>query len=452
MSKSRNLLFSPPDYGGWRVAQPFMINSQTSGINMTVSEGQRCSGDAYFCNIWEKLRGQKLLIAFSGGKDSLALLHYVLTHKSLMGWDIVVCCVNHNLRGEESRRDAEFCRDWCSVREILYIETDVDVKNSSETFSRGIEYAARKYRYKALEEARIKSDCGFILTAHTLDDQLESFFVDLMTGVSVFTAGGIEASGGYLARPFLKITTDDVLEYIKYNSLLPVYDSSNDDLRYSRNLVRQKLIPVVKELGSGIINAIVRVQAESAILKEWMDRRTADAVCYIAEGGVAIDRKQLNEFSDAERLYLIGKWLSFFCRGGRVHTEALLKQLYRQRSARHNLPEGWLCEITPRTVRMFPAGSVAPFCMEKPEGIKSVELHGGRTLLFPPCMLDKAYRIRSRKNGDKYNGKKLKDLFEKRGIDLYLRDRAVVVEDSCGIVWVEHLKNSPETAIEIKVN
>ena len=423
MPKNQNLLFSPPDYHDW-----FKKSSQ---------------------NIWEKLRGKKLLAAFSGGKDSLALLHYLYVHKSLMGWDVAACHVNHNLRGEQSIHDAGFCREWCFVHGILYDEVVVDVKGSLEVFSRGTEYAARIHRYRALEEARERTGRDYILTAHTLDDQIESFFVDLLTGASLYTIGGIEAMRGRLVRPILVCSSDNITEYNKRNSLSPVYDGSNDDQRYYRNLVRQKLAPVLKELGVGIIGSIKRLQDESVVLREWMDKRTADAVCNMAEGGVIISRKKLEGFSSVEQRYIIGKWLSFLCRGGRLHAEALIKQLYRQRSVRHNLPEGWLCEVTPRVIRIFPASSVTPFYAEKAQGTRNVDLPDGRKALFPPSMADSAYRLRSRKKGDRFLGKKLKDLFERREVDPYLRDRAVIVEDSDGIIWVEHIGDPSENAVEV---
>ena len=127
-------------------------------------------------------------------------------------------------------------------------------------------------------------------------------------------------------------------------------------------------------------------------------------------------------------------------------------QLNRRRSARHDLPERWMCEITPRNVRIFPAVSVASFCVEKPAGVKSAGLPGGRTVIFPPDMVGKAYRLRSREKGDRYNGRKLKDMFERRGLDPYLRDRAVIIESSCGIEWVEHLKNLPEKEVELRLS
>ncbi len=395
------------------------------------------------------LRGGKLLVAFSGGKDSLALLHYVWTHRERMGWEITACHVNHNLRGAESRRDADFCRNWCSERGIPYIEAEVDVKHTPEASARGVEHAAREHRYKALEEARVKSGCACILTAHTRDDQLESFFVDLMTGASIFTLGGIEAVNGRLVRPVLNVSTEEIAEYLERNGLSPVYDSSNDDPRYVRNLVRRTLIPAVKSLDSGIMDSIGRVQAESATLRGWMDERTAKAVTHMPEGGVAIDRKLLDSFSAPERMYAIGKWLSFLCRGGRAHTGAVMEQLSRPRSVRHNLPEGWLCEVAPRTVRIFPAVSVAPFCVDKAERTESAELPDGRLVKFPPDMIDTAFRVRSRKNGDRYGGKKLKDMFEKRGVEPYGRDRALVIESGGEIVWVEYLPDTQKMKIEV---
>ncbi|MDR2885035.1 MAG: tRNA lysidine(34) synthetase TilS [Deferribacteraceae bacterium] len=381
--------------------------------------------------LWRGLFGKKLLIALSGGKDSIALLHYLWRHRELAKWEIAACHINHNLRGEESLRDELFCRDWCLDKGIAFTAVATEITISS----RGLEDAARVARYRLLEGERARLGYDFILTAHTADDQLESFFVDLLTGASIYTLGGINAVNDRVVRPIIDVSTEMIVQYLDANRLSCVFDSSNAEITYKRNLVRSEIIPNIRQYGD-MLETIERIQQESRFLNEYFTKSTADIAIH-NDGMVIIDRERFDRLIEPERRFLLGKWLSSLCRGGTVHVTAVLEQLGRVRSARLSMPERHLCEVTPRTIRIFPDQMVAPFKIAKGAGVRKITLPNGRVVELNDELTAKELIIRSRADGDRLGKHKLKDLFNDKTIDLFDRDRAIVAEEDGTLVWVE---------------
>jgi tRNA(Ile)-lysidine synthase len=401
MSNHRNLLFDPPAGGEWNL-----------------------------------LRNKNLAVAFSGGKDSLALLHYLKINEHLLNARIHAIHINHALRGTESDNDEAFCRRYCEEHGVFFRARVINVKESALLKQRGIEYAARKLRYEILRQERENAGCDYILTAHTMDDRIETFFTDLITGASIFTLGGIEAAGADIVRPFLSVTSQMVTEFLAANKLTPVYDSSNSDSRFVRNQVRSHTLFM-----QSMKDTVLRIQTESARLNSWLSGRTAKAVLNSGDDFVEIDRALLMRMSQAEQGFLIGSWVSKLCRGGKIHSDTLISSLARGDSVRFSLPMGYLSEISFESVRIFPSNWVKPFeYIKNPGGIILEISCQNRTAEFPLTLRDTRLIVRNRLPGDRFQGKKLKKLFSDIKLPLILRDCAVVITDGDGeILWAEHL-------------
>jgi tRNA(Ile)-lysidine synthase len=406
MSSRRNLLFDPPIGGDWLFLK-------------------------------DKLLG----VAFSGGKDSLALLHYMKINEQELNARIQAIHINHGLRGDESERDEAFCRTYCQDHDIPFKARAANVRESSLMKERGVEYAARYLRYSILKEEKAAAGYDYILTAHTMDDKIETFFTDLMTGASVFTLGGIEAFGADFVRPLLSVTRDMVEEFLAFHRLSPVYDSSNGDLRYVRNLVRSNM-PFL----SSMKDAALRIQTESAMLSAWFAERTSGAVKRCGDDFVVLDRELFEQMSAVEQGFLLGRWVSRLCRGGKVHSDAVLKALERRDSLRLSLPMGFVCELSPSEIFIFPKLWVKPFSYIKASGVLTLSIPDRKiTAVFPKKLCDRRLVVRSRADGDRFRGKKLKKLFSDIKLPLILRDRAVVVaEDGGDILWAEHIGSRGE--------
>ena len=191
---------------------------------------------------------EKTLVGFSGGADSVTLLHALYT---LLGKDrLVALHINHMLRGEEADGDEEFCRDFCQTREIPFLSRKIDVK--AICGDNGFEEAARNVRYQAFEEIAEAMQCTTVSLAHTASDNLETMIFNLCRGAGASGLSGIPVRrplGKYtVVRPLLDVTREEILAYAEENGLPFRTDSSNTDTAYTRNFIRAEIIPLMKKI------------------------------------------------------------------------------------------------------------------------------------------------------------------------------------------------------------
>lgn len=199
---------------------------------------------------------RRLLIALSGGADSVSLLHIMKALQPRYGYTLSAMHLNHMIRGEEAARDEAFCRSLCEAWSIEFESFSIDIPALSAAEHRGLEECARYHRYKALETHAEMIGAERIATAHTATDQLETVLMQLVRGSA--TAGGIQPMRGKLIRPLLELTREDIMAYIAENHLAYVDDSSNADDRYTRNYVRHTIVPALKAMNPNVENAIGR--------------------------------------------------------------------------------------------------------------------------------------------------------------------------------------------------
>ena len=206
------------------------------------------------------LRNQstKLLLAVSGGSDSIALLHLVNKLKQKLNFSICVVTINHNIREErESRADAEFVKELCSSwfnEKIECVAIEVPRGKIAELASlrkKGVEEAARFVRYKIFEKVKDFFNADYILTAHTKDDFYEGVLMSIFAGASPSSLLGMKMKRGYYIKPLLNIEKKELKEYLCRNGLDWREDSTNYSLDYLRNKVRLTLISALNQSLSG---------------------------------------------------------------------------------------------------------------------------------------------------------------------------------------------------------
>ena len=185
-----------------------------------------------------------ILVGLSGGADSVTLL---LCLKKL-GYDVFACHVNHHLRGEESDRDEKFCRDLCESLGIELIVKNVYVKEFCERNSLSDEEGARILRYQALES--IESDR--ICTAHNLNDCLETTLFNLTRGAGLKGISSIPMVRGKIVRPLLECSRDDIENFLLNERQEYVTDSTNFEIEFSRNRIRNLIIPELLKINPSL--------------------------------------------------------------------------------------------------------------------------------------------------------------------------------------------------------
>ncbi len=205
-----------------------------------------------------------VLLAFSGGADSMALLD--MLQKENPYAPILLAHVNHGIRGEEALRDRTFCGKIAKERGLEIAILDVDVPTLAKERGQSIEEAARDVRYAFFADLMKERNIPILLTAHHADDHLETLLFRIARGTGLSGLGGIAPirpfATGHLARPLLGFTKQEILQYCKENALAFVTDSTNADTAYARNRIRAEVIPVLESLYSDVAHRAVRMSTD----------------------------------------------------------------------------------------------------------------------------------------------------------------------------------------------
>lgn len=218
-----------------------------------------------------------VVVGFSGGADSTALLHCLSVQCRL---SVIACHVNHMLRGEESDRDEAAARSFCRMYGIPLEVRRIDVGKMAKEENAGVEETGRKVRYACFEEVRQQYGADLIATAHTLSDQAETVLFRLARGSGMKGLCGIPAKRGYVVRPLLSVSRAEVEAYCAEYGLSFITDSSNADCRYARNQIRNVVLPALTEIEPQAERAIARASSilseEEAYLRECTEQAVSE--------------------------------------------------------------------------------------------------------------------------------------------------------------------------------
>ena len=187
---------------------------------------------------------QPVLVALSGGADSVALL---LALQEL-GFDCVAAHCNFHLRGEESDRDEAFVRALCHERGVTCEVMHFDVPAYQREHGVSMEMACRELRYAWFEEVRVTNNCQAIAVAHHSDDNVETFFLNLFRGTGMAGLTGMKPRNGHVVRPLLEVSRSEIEDYLRENHQDYVTDSTNSENVALRNRLRNVVLPAVDQM------------------------------------------------------------------------------------------------------------------------------------------------------------------------------------------------------------
>ena len=191
--------------------------------------------------------GDNILIALSGGPDSVFLLSFLVRFRNKYNIKIGLLHYNHKLRGEEAERDQNFCRSVAEQYNLPFFLEQGDVKKYAEENKLSVEEAGRILRYKALEAAAEREGFNKIATAHNSNDNEETILLNLFKGAGLHGITGIPVIRGNIIRPMLCLSKAEVLEYLSYYNISYITDSSNAECDFMRNKLRNIIIPLIKK-------------------------------------------------------------------------------------------------------------------------------------------------------------------------------------------------------------
>ncbi|HEY3341197.1 MAG TPA: tRNA lysidine(34) synthetase TilS [Anaerolineae bacterium] len=229
-----------------------------------------------------------LLLAVSGGPDSLCMADAIITLHSELHIAPVIAHLNHQLRGEAARADADFVRAYAAQMQVPCIVEQVDVLELSRTQRISIEVAAREARYRFLASAAQTIGAQYITVAHNADDQVETVLLRLLRGTGINGLRGMrpvhpletlaESSVELaLLRPLLSVNRTEIECYCRLKGLTPRYDATNSELHHTRNRIRHELLPLLEQYNPGVRKVLVRLAETASTDMETIEFATRQA-------------------------------------------------------------------------------------------------------------------------------------------------------------------------------
>ncbi|MRH44967.1 tRNA lysidine(34) synthetase TilS [Aquibacillus halophilus] len=422
--------------------------------------------------------GATVLVGVSGGPDSMALLHYLNTLKGDWGFRIIAITIDHGLRGEQSQQDVNYVKNSCKSWGIELIETTLDVQSYKLNERKGTQVAARELRYLFFEEQMKNFNADYLVLGHHGDDQAETMLMRFVRNANPSLLKGIpikrEFGNGFIVRPFLPITKEDIESYCSDHEIYPRRDPSNNEDIYTRNYFRHKILPLLEDQNPNLHKSLQRLSETISHDEEFLAGETTKLV-----------EKEITFSKDVGRAtFKLSSFLQYPFALQRRSFHLILNYLYRTvPNGLYYVHENQFLDLIhskkPNVTVDFPMGlklrktyQNVEFYFHEPPAIPFVHslpvpgvvtLPNGSTITASLSNDPGEYSknelvcdvndiklpltIRTRKSGDKIkvrglNGsKKVKDIFIDQKIPLHLRDHWPLLIDQDGkVIWLVGLK------------
>jgi len=423
--------------------------------------------------------GNRVVLGFSGGADSVALLHVLKELQKPLNFQLYAAHVNHGLRGQAARDDAKFAEEMCRKWDIPFFLKEADIHSLSKELHISEEETGRLVRYGFFNEVmdRIKGDR--IATAHHKNDQAETILHNIIRGTGMRGLTGIKPiRDGTIIRPFLDVTRQEIEDYLKVRKISYRLDATNVDSIYTRNRIRNKLLPDLEEsYNPDIVDSLARMadilREEDNFLMSYCKNLYEEMACFESER-VELDLRKFNNYHSAVKRRLVRMAIEKV-RGdldgvGHSHVEAVIRLAECSATGSRTLiPAG---SLNKRRILAELGYNYLIFRVESGEESfaafeKTLPVPGKVVLdevnlvvtseawdkskgfsFSPWCIyidkdkLEGSLSLRQRRNGDRFKpfgmkgSKKLKDYFIDRKIPRDERSRIPLLVDQENIVWV----------------
>ena len=251
----------------------------------------------------------KILVALSGGADSVALTRILIT----LGYHCEAAHCNFELRGEESDRDEDFVRNFCRSLNIKCHSIHFETRRYAAQQSISIEMAARELRYNWFSKICEESDCQVVAVAHHKDDSVETMLLNLIRGTGINGLLGIRPKNGNVVRPLLCASRQEVVAYLHRMNQTYVTDSTNLEDEYTRNKIRLNLLPLMEEINPSVKDGLVKTSSylnDISKIYQQAIKESIDRIFITPEKEISIE-KLMNEPAPQALLFEVLSPLGF---------------------------------------------------------------------------------------------------------------------------------------------
>jgi tRNA(Ile)-lysidine synthase len=466
-------------------------------VSDTIKKVDRLNAKRYL-NMLEKVRlflkkhdllvpNSTVVIGVSGGPDSLALLDIFLKLQNEFQLHIIAAHIDHMFRGKQSEEDMEFVKRFCAERRIICEVKQMNVPEFQKRSQLSAQVAARQCRYRFFAEVMKKHSARYLALGHHGDDQVETILMRLVRGSIGRGYGGIpvkrEFGPGYIIRPLLSVSRDEIEAYCKEQQLQPRYDPSNEKDTYTRNRFRHYVVPLLKKENPNVherFQHFSEMVAEDEAFLEELTLQALDKVIKRQQRKVIMQIQSFKAMPKPLQRRGIQLILNYLYEDipsdlSSIHISSFLTFLERKDpSGSLDFPNGLkiirsydCCTFTFQEERMdqYHFKLEIPSVLSLPNGhaiISEVwehypkELTGNDVFIIDSESVSLPLHVRTRRAGDRMtlkgtNGtKKIKDIFIDAKIPLAERETWPIVEDGTGnILWLPCLKKSIYEATDI---
>lgn len=406
--------------------------------------------------------GAHILVALSGGPDSVALLTVLHHLAGSMSWSLAAAHVNYHLRGNESDGDETFCRELCTTWGI-----PLHIHHASYDATRGdnLQAWARSIRYAFFEDLRTAERFDHVAVGHTLDDRAETVAAAVIEARGTFALSGIPPVRGAIMRPLFFAARSAVLEFLATHGVPFRRDSSNETASYLRNRIRHEVLPAWRDLNPSVSDGLARLgeqlwKQETLLFRE-AERILDDAKVAAESGRMVFECGALAQYDQALDPFVLRLLLRWLCIED-VPSPATVERFarLRQSGVTGHVEQGDLhLECSKGQIVVFtPSHESAPgsitfaagesfqfgpryFRSEIVESAANPPYDDNIMALLDLDHLTQPFVMRVPRVGDRYEPyglgghKKVADILADRGVPASLRSTVPILADAAGIVW-----------------
>ncbi|MDR1563176.1 MAG: tRNA lysidine(34) synthetase TilS [Dysgonamonadaceae bacterium] len=217
---------------------------------------------------------EKVIVGVSGGADSVVLLDSL--HK--LGYNCIAAHCNFNLRGDESERDKNFSEVFAKTLQIPFLCKSFNTLQIAKEKKISVEMAARNLRYEWFEEIRCKEKADAIAVAHHSDDSIETFILNMIRGTGIHGLTGIKPKNNNIIRPLLCLSKAEIMQYAEQTNLNYVTDSTNLEDEFTRNKIRNQIVPLLETINPSVKNSILNTSYNIAKAAKIYDHAINDHI------------------------------------------------------------------------------------------------------------------------------------------------------------------------------